>query len=51
MLALTSEDLVEEDFDVVWRQVLGRHDDLVEVTLQQLGDHVTEEGVKETTGG
>ena len=36
----TPEDLVEEHLDVVRRQVLGRHDDLVEVTLHQLGYEV-----------
>jgi len=36
----TPEDLVEEHLDVVRGQVLGRHDDLVEVTLHQLGYEV-----------
>ena len=34
------EDLVEEDLDVVGRQVLGGDDDLVQVGLHQLGDEV-----------
>ena len=36
----TTEDLVEEHLDVVGRQVLGRDDDFVEVTLHQLGYEV-----------
>lgn len=38
---LTSEDLVEKDFDVVRAQGLWRHDDLMEVTLHQLRHHIT----------
>ena len=29
------EDLVEEDLDVVGREMLGGHDDLVEITLHE----------------
>ena len=36
----TTEDLVEEHFDVVRGEVLGRHDDLVKVGLHQLRDQV-----------
>lgn len=32
--------MVEEDLDVVGGEMLWRHDDLVEVTLHQLCDHV-----------
>lgn len=39
---LTSEYLVEEDFDVVSGEVLRRDDDLVKVALEQLRDHITE---------
>ena len=38
--SLTTEYLVEEDFDVVGRQVLRRHDDFVEITLHQLRQDV-----------
>lgn len=38
--ALTSEDLVEEDLDVVCGEGLRGHDDLMEVALHQLCDHV-----------
>ena len=34
------EDLVEEDLDVVGGEVLGGHDDLVEITLHEFGDEV-----------
>ena len=37
---LTSEDLVEEDLDVVGGERLRRHDDFVQVALHQLCDHV-----------
>lgn len=36
----TSEDLVEEDLDVVGGERLRRHDHFVEVALHQLRDHV-----------
>ena len=35
-----SEYLVEEDLDVVGREVLGRDDDFVQVRLHQLRDEV-----------
>jgi len=38
---LTSEDLIEKDFDVVRAQGLWRHDDLMEVTLHQFRHHIT----------
>lgn len=38
---LTSEDLVEEDLDVVGGERLRRHDHLVQVALHQLRDHVS----------
>ena len=45
---LTSEDLVEEDLDVVGGEGLRRHDHLVEVALHQLCYHVAAGGaVKE----
>ena len=34
------EDLVQEDFDVVRGEVLGRDDDLVQIALHQFRDHV-----------
>ena len=34
------EDLVEEDLDVVGREMLGGHDDLVEITLHEFGYEV-----------
>lgn len=37
----TSEDLVEEHFDMIRGQVLGRDDDLVEVALHQLRNDVS----------
>jgi len=40
MAALTSEDLIEEDLDVVGGERLRRHDHFVEVALHQLRDHV-----------
>lgn len=40
-MCLTSEDLVEKDFDVVRAQGLWRHDDLMKVTLHQLCHHIT----------
>lgn len=46
---LTSEDLVEKDFDVVRAQGLWRHDDLMEVTLHQLRHHITAVMSRETT--
>ena len=36
----TPQDLVEEHLYVVCRQVLGRHDDLVQIALHQLRDEV-----------
>ena len=44
---LTSEYLVEEDFDVVGGERLRRHDDLVQVALHQLGHYVASILVKE----
>lgn len=41
---LTSEDLVEEDLDVVGGERLRRHDHFVEVTLHQLCYHVAAGG-------
>lgn len=38
---LTSEDLVEEDLDVVGCERLRRHDHFVQVALHQLRDHVS----------
>lgn len=38
---LTSQDLVEKDFDVIRAQGLWRHDDLMKVTLHQLRHHIT----------
>lgn len=38
--ALTSEDLIEEDLDVVGGERLRRHDHFVEVALHQLRYHV-----------
>lgn len=38
---LTSEDLVEEDLDVVGGERLRRHDHFVQVALHQLRDHVS----------
>ena len=35
-----SEDLVEEDLDVVGREMLRGDDDLVEITLHEFGDEV-----------
>lgn len=37
----TAKDLVQKHFDVIGRQVLRRHDDLVEVRLQQLCYHIS----------
>ena len=34
------EDLVQEDFDVVRGEVLGRDDDLVQIALHQFRDHI-----------
>ena len=34
------EDLVEEDLDVVGREMLGGHDDLVEITLHEFSYEV-----------
>ena len=34
------EDLVEEDLDVVGREMLWGHDDLVEITLHEFGYEV-----------
>ena len=34
------EDLVEEDLDVVGREMLRGDDDLVEITLHEFGDEV-----------
>ena len=45
---LTSEYLVEEDFDVVGGERLRRHDDLVQVALHQLSHYVAIVMVKET---
>ena len=39
----TSKDLIEEHFNMVGGQVLGRDDDLVEVALHQLGNDVSEQ--------
>ena len=36
----SSEDLVEEDLDVVGREMLRGDDDLVEITLHEFGDEV-----------
>lgn len=36
----SSQDLVEEHFDVVRGQVLRGHNDLVQVGLHELSDHV-----------
>ena len=36
----SAKDLVQEDLDVVGGEVLRRHDDLVQVRLHQLRDHV-----------
>lgn len=48
--ALTTEDLVEEDLDVVGCERLRRHDHLVQVALHQLRDHVSgRSGVKAKT--
>jgi hypothetical protein len=41
MVTLTAQNLVEEDFDMIGREVLRRHDDLVQITLQEFRDHVT----------
>lgn len=38
---LTSEDLVEEDLDMVGAEMLRADDDLVQVALKQLRDHVS----------
>jgi len=46
---LTSEDLIEKDFDVVRAQGLWRHDDLMEVTLHQFRHHITVVMSRETT--
>lgn len=40
--ALTSQNLVEENFDVIGGKMLRRHYDLMQVTLQQLRDDVSE---------
>lgn len=40
-VCLTSQDLVEKDFDVIGAQGLRRHDDLMKVTLHQLRHHIT----------
>lgn len=42
-----AQDLVEEHFDVVLGQVLRRHDDLVQVRLQQLCYHISRGGGRE----
>lgn len=36
----TPQDLVEKYFDVILRQVLRRNNDLVQVRLHELSDHV-----------
>lgn len=38
---LTSENLVEEDLDMVGAEMLRADDDLVQVALKQLRDHVS----------
>lgn len=38
---LTSKDLVEEDLDMVGAEMLRADDDLVQVALKQLRDHVS----------
>lgn len=43
---LTSQDLVEEDLDVVAGEWLRGHNDLVKVALHQLRDHVAALPVK-----
>lgn len=47
IFSLTSEDLVEKDFDMVGAQGLRRHDDLMEVALHQLRHHVSKSVIKE----
>jgi virulence-associated protein VapD len=37
----TAQDLIQKHFDVVSRQVLGRHDDLVQIRLEQFCYHIS----------
>lgn len=40
-MTLTSQDLIKEDLDVVRAEMLWAHDDLVQVALEQFGDHIS----------
>lgn len=43
MYIYTSQDLIEEHFDMIRGQVLWRDDDLVKVTLHKLRNHVSDQ--------